>query len=150
MQSHGPSQAAGGGVRAAGRGLCKLGVSSSTPTPGVLLSPASSPLEPPVGDVGLCSSCCPGVLLHRSSLGQGHSCVTAARLAILLHSVLLQVLQVTLNPGVSGIGTDLAASLCDEPVQQGGDIRSLLRPAPLESLDLSFGALQEVLPCALS
>lgn len=40
--------------------------------------------------------------------------MTAATLAILLHSVLLQVLQVTLNPGVAGVGTDLAALLCDE------------------------------------
>lgn len=45
--------------------------------------------------------------------------MTAATLAILLHSVLLQVLQVTLNPGVAGVGTDLAALLCDEPVEWG-------------------------------
>lgn len=38
--------------------------------------------------------------------------MTAAMLAILLCSV--QVFQVSLNPGVTGIGTDLVAFLCDE------------------------------------
>lgn len=46
--------------------------------------------------------------------------MTAATLATLLGSVLLQDFQVALDPGVFGIGTDLAAFLCDKPVGQDG------------------------------
>lgn len=95
-------------------GPCKLRASSSTPTQGVSWCPSSSPLELPADDMGLCSSCCPSVLLHCRSSGQRELCVTAVTFAILLFSVLLQILQVILNPGVTGIGTDLAPFLCDE------------------------------------
>lgn len=51
--------------------------------------------------------------------------MTAATLSPLLGSVLLQDLQVSLDPGVFGIGTDLAAFLCDKPVEQGWDMLDL-------------------------
>lgn len=45
--------------------------------------------------------------------------MTAAVLPVWLCSVLLHVLQVSLHPGVTWIGTDFAPFLCDEPVEQG-------------------------------